>query len=159
MNFVHRSYRVTFVYITVLACDDGWVQGNSDSCYKFVKTKATWADAQKACRGLGGDLVALESVHEIYWMRGYRSSHADLRATAWTSGLLDKDGVWKWQYGEETNPIESFNWAIGQPDKFGAGGSKASCLSLFGEMSMPEANYHFDDDGCSVKNGYICEKF
>lgn len=141
------------------ACEDGWVEGASNSCYKFVMDKrASWSDAQAACEVEGGELAQLETLHEIYWMRGYRSWHDTLRRTAWIGGLLD-DGVWKWQYGKETAPIEHFDWAGKGPDNIGSRGSKAvECISLYGKMGGSDSAYRFDDDGCNIQHGYICEK-
>ena len=52
--------------ITALACENGWVEGNDASCYKFeMKALASWYDAQKACRAQGAELAALETIHEI----------------------------------------------------------------------------------------------
>ena len=147
----------------MLACEDGWVEGSFDSCYKFeTKSLVSWYDARKACQALGGELAALEDTHEIYWMRGYRSGHAALRGKAWTAGFQGKDGVWNWQYTGEAAPIKDFNWAREQPDGDGEQGRYAKgggCLILFGERSNPFTSYHFDDDNCITKHGYICEKY
>ena len=149
--------------IIVLACENGWVEGSDASCYKFEMTAlASWYDAQKACGAQEAELAALETIHEIYWMRGYRSIHAALRSAVWTAGFQDKNGAWQWAYNGEASPIIAFNWANGQPDGEGANGKYAkgsACLSLFGQVKHPDANYHFDDDNCVVKRGYICEKY
>ena len=57
--------------IIVMARENGWVEGNDASCYKFeMKALASWYDAQKACRAQGAELAALETILDIYWMRG-----------------------------------------------------------------------------------------
>lgn len=71
-----------------VSCPNGWVPGPVDNCYKFVMNpKATWHTAQGLCRDMGGEMAVLDSLTEIYWLRGYRSYHSAVREESWVGGF------------------------------------------------------------------------
>lgn len=103
---------------------------------------------------MGGDLATLDTMHEIIWMRGYRSYHKALRVDSWIGGHLN-NGTWEWMGKQANTPIIYTDWSVNQPDGSGL------CMSLFTEQSGATGShnvwYKFDDDFCTKKHAYICE--
>ena len=106
--------------------------------------------------GYGGHLATLDTLDEMYWMKGFRGYHSTLHGAAKIGGRR-MNGVWKWvadKPGAQPTKISHFDWSKNQPDKSG------DCLQLFGTRieKFSEAWFKFDDMECDAARYYICEK-
>lgn len=133
--------------------------GPFESCYKFVtSTKATWKQANAFCMDMDSTLATLGSYDEIFWMKGYRSHHPQLRQSDMWIGGYKKAGVWVWKGEVVDAPILIADWASGQPDNHG---DSQGCVRLVGDYSgYPSATwwFRFDDSSCAITRGFICER-
>ena len=96
-------------------------------------------------------LATLDSQNEIYWLRGFRTSHANLNQRLLIGGYKKND-AWFWKGKLTDTPITNFKWIPGQPDELPV---PENCL----ELANLEVNNWNDipcDDG--FKAGFICEK-
>ena len=77
-------------------------------------------------------------------MKGYRSyrRHGD----AWIGGFK-MNGTWYWQTAVGNVPITVHDWLSGPPNR-----ADENCLRLNSYYSR------FDDDQCTDRFGYICER-
>ena len=138
-------------------CGSGWVKSGMDGCYKFVtQDKKTWTEARGMCQDMGGDLVSLETMDEIYWIRGYRSYHSALRPEWLWLGGYRVDNKWMWKGKLADTPIGITDWAGTEPQDIPA----ENCLAMFGDEKEWPATHWFRwlNIACDYKYGYICEK-
>ena len=138
-------------------CTGDWVQGPIGNCYKFVNDpKVTWSLAQSLCAEMGGALVRLESWIEIYSIRGYRTKNSKLQNNNyWIGGYKTAAGKWVWKGQRENNPINTSDWAPGEPNNFGG---VEGCVHLIGQHSNTNLRYKWNDISCNHKLPFICEK-
>ena len=97
--------------------------------------KKTWDQAQGMCQDMGGYLATLDSWDEIYWLKGYRSSHPSLRPERMHIGGRKIDGVWYWVHKLAKTPITGFDWAEGEPREDTNSGV---CINLAGDTGYWE---------------------
>ena len=105
---------------------------------------------------MGGHLATLNTLDEMYWMKGFRGYHSTLHGEAWIGGRR-MNGVRKWVADKpraQPRKISHFDWSKNQPDKSG------DCLQLFGtrKEKFSEAWFKFEDMECNEERYYICEK-
>ena len=145
-----------------LDCDKGWVaRPGSTTCYKFIiNQKSSWNDALKFCQGLGAHLATLELEAEVIWAKGYRGHYPILRKenNNMFIGGFKKDGVWFWREKSSDSPIlirRLGSWTAWWYCR------RDQCLVMFSHTSHSNAQrewFRFNDDHCSSKMAFICEK-
>ncbi|KAM4749443.1 C-type lectin domain family 10 member A-like [Rhinophrynus dorsalis] len=126
-------------------CPQSWSQF-SLSCYYVSKISNSWDESKKVCEGLNSHLVVINSEDEQDYVTGIAK-----RQYTWI-GLSDENGPWKWVDGTLYDSNVKF-WIPGQPDDYtghGLGGGE-DCAHLHG-------NGQWNDDHCSRKYRYMCEK-
>ena len=110
------------------------------------------------CRDMGGYLATLDSWDEIYWIKGYRSSHPILRSEYIYIGGRKIEGLWYWVHQLASTPITSFEWAEGEPAQTHLPGLCQTLASDTGYWaSRPQSWFEFDDASCLAAAAYICE--
>ena len=79
--------------------------------YLLVRIETTWHNAEKACRGLGGHLVCIESAAEDRFLAQYA------RGIIFFAGATDEghEGTWTWVNGKNM-VYNNWNVAAGAPD-------------------------------------------
>ncbi|XP_071940891.1 uncharacterized protein [Antedon mediterranea] len=127
-------------------CPDGWVVGPSFTCYRFSDVSRTWSDARKDCMSVeDGDLVIIEDESEHAYIQNMTNMKND-----WWIGFYDQatEDSWRWVDCSSPNIWQRSQWARGQPDD---SNGQSDC----GQMN--DAG-QWEDETCSNKNYYICEK-
>ena len=104
---------------------------------------------------MGGTLATLHNWNEIYWLRGYRASHSNLKNwSAWIGGYK-KDGKWYWKGKIVDTPLTAADW-VPQHEPNNSGGHE-DCLQLYGLSSTREHDFRWNDLSCSNQLPFICE--
>ncbi|XP_062300968.1 ladderlectin-like [Scomber scombrus] len=128
-------------------CPCGWTRIRG-RCFRYIPYCKRWADAEKYCRCLGGNLASIHNRCE------YRAIQRLIRCTthswhtvAWIGG---HDAVqartWRWSDGTR---FSYRHWCRGEPNNGACRGQH--CLQI---------NYSgcrcWDDDNCMKKKPFVC---
>ncbi|VDO31736.1 unnamed protein product [Onchocerca flexuosa] len=124
------------------------------SCYKVVKSRKTWYEANQICEAYGGSLVAIENEFQQLFVSDYllSSLKADILAhniTVWTAGHVVLNGseqVYVWTRNNYANEIDF--WQNGQSQMTG------DCIEIDSQSMFREwilAN-------CSDSNYFFCRR-
>ena len=100
-------------------------------------------------------LANLETEEEIVWMHGYRSYHNEYQKYLWIGGHKENN-KWYWVSGSDKVPMSIADWGNHQPDN---ARGKQDCVMLFGRKSSNKDHFRFDDNTCTSKFNFVCEKF
>lgn len=115
--------------------------------YLFCPQSATWAEAQAACRGRGGDLVTIDDGDEQAYVAAL-STRLGLSAPWVGANDLGFEGTFTWSDG---SPWQGIPWAEGEPNnELDASGTGEDCVHL----SQPLV---FNDLECEAYQSFICE--
>ncbi|XP_072000805.1 asialoglycoprotein receptor 1-like isoform X2 [Engystomops pustulosus] len=128
-----------------ITCPDGW-RKNQLSCYFYSSDGKPWEDAKKICETKSAHLVVINSEEEQNFIFGITTGKY-----TWI-GLTDVSGEWKWVDGTRYESTPQY-WLPGQPDEYfghGLGGGE-DCAHL-------HSNGRWNDDHCSRRYWYLCEK-
>ncbi|XP_047445392.1 macrophage mannose receptor 1-like [Mugil cephalus] len=123
-------------------CPSPWIPYNGH-CFHLNRTEKTWSDAQKGCRGVGGDLVSIRNVEDqsfVISQLGYGSTDE-----LWI-GLNDKktERLFEWS---DHSIVSYTSWEYGKPTVLG---DIKDCVLIRGE------NGNWADRVCEEKHGFIC---
>ncbi|KAM3719272.1 Latrophilin-like protein [Dirofilaria immitis] len=126
----------------------------SGNCYKVVKDKKTWYEANKACETYGGSLVAIENEFQQFFISDYllSSLKADIlvqNVAVWTAGHMILNGsqqVYVWTRNKYANEIDF--WQNGQPQM------TDDCI----EIDSRSMFHEWILVNCSDKNYFICSR-
>ncbi|KAM9335387.1 galactose-specific lectin nattectin-like [Symphorus nematophorus] len=121
-------------------CPCGWSLSGG-RCFRYFSVAKTWAEAQRHCQKMGGNLASVHNRNEENWLKRLAGSKA-----AWL-GLSDaqQEHYWFWINGGR---LTYKNWCGGQPDN---AGRQQHCLQF-----NWSGGRCWDDDNCLVRKGYIC---
>ncbi|XP_068997833.1 galactose-specific lectin nattectin-like [Embiotoca jacksoni] len=125
-------------------CPPGWTWFGR-RCYLFQNPEKDWADAERFCNSLNGNLASIHSREEYVFIRGLIFKAVKIHKQSWVGGHDEvKEGVWLWSDGSVFN----FNsWGRGQPDNYKG---REDCLEInFGGKD-------FNDGTCSTKKSFVC---
>ncbi|XP_062283175.1 galactose-specific lectin nattectin-like [Scomber scombrus] len=128
-------------------CPPGWTHFENH-CYLFNHALKYWADAERACTSLGGNLASLPNSKVYGFIRAiiHRSTGKHLRT--WVGGYdAVKEGVWLWSDGSK---FDFKGWHRGEPNN--ARGHE-NCM----EINVSGRNY-VNDGQCHRKNYFVCGK-
>ncbi|CAJ1084350.1 C-type mannose receptor 2-like [Xyrichtys novacula] len=105
-------------------CPAGWAQFGS-ACYIYYHSAMAWADAEKFCTSIGGNLASVHSKDEYLYLRNAVLRTTGQHSTAWLGGYdAAKEGVWLWSDGSK---FDFKFWAKGEPNN--AGGHE-NCMEM-----------------------------
>ncbi|XP_062596066.1 perlucin-like protein [Saccostrea cucullata] len=152
---MHCNSFLVFIFICCLKdvwtqdCPQHWAK-HGFSCYLFIKdVPGDFMKAKSICQQHGSKLVEIETADENNFLRSHIvGTHPQ---NGYWIGLSDiaKEGEWVWP---STGSVASFyDWArspVHQPDNL----SNQDCAMFFTGF-----NFHWDDNTCTVKAGFICE--
>jgi len=143
-----RLLHVTLLLCAVMAlasakcpkrCPAGWKEYNG-RCYKYVATKMTWADAEKHCLSLCGNMVSIRDAGEDKFVHTMKSG------LKWI-GAHDRVQKGLWLFSDGTKMVYT-GWYPGEPNNLGG---KQDCMQMF-------PNGKWDDVGCDYKRASVCVK-
>ncbi|XP_022224247.2 C-type lectin 37Da [Drosophila obscura] len=121
--------------------------------YYYIETKleSNWFDAYEACRRMGAELIAFETIEEWDLVNKYLIKN-NIYAIYWTSGNdLANEGKHVWHSTGE--PLTLKIWYPGEPNHQNGEGQ---CDEL--GYRGTSTNYNvLNDRRCSFKSRYICE--
>ncbi|XP_015231949.1 PREDICTED: ladderlectin-like [Cyprinodon variegatus] len=97
-------------------CNNFWYDFEN-SCYKYVATLMTWADAEKHCVSQGANLVSIHSMEEENFVKDLIKNFDPAEGFNWI-GLSDaqQDGTYFWSDG---SPFDFSFWYPGEPNNAG----------------------------------------
>ncbi|XP_070759857.1 ladderlectin-like [Enoplosus armatus] len=127
------------------SCSEGWSEHNG-RCFQFVPREMSWADAEKNCLTLKGNLASVHSVEEYQFIQAMITAQTQASPSTWVGGSdCQQNNVWFWSDGK----VFSFTfWCSGEPeDRFG----NQSCL----QMNHGGENC-WDDTVCSNTLPSVC---
>nr|XP_054752325.1 uncharacterized protein LOC129257911 [Lytechinus pictus] len=133
-------------------CPEGYeYDPANETCYKFVKTPASWLDARYDCNDVAdGDLVVIgDSDENDYVLEKIRSMQESNETENWWIGFYDLaiNGEWVWVDCEESTFYGDSNWQTGAPNNT----DDHHCAYI----STEDGEYN--DDMCSNNRSYVCE--
>uniref|UniRef100_A0A3Q1JRR4 C-type lectin domain-containing protein n=1 Tax=Anabas testudineus TaxID=64144 RepID=A0A3Q1JRR4_ANATE len=125
-------------------CPSGWTEFDG-RCYQFYGVEKDWADAERFCTSIGGNLASLQSADVQNFLREMVFRDTNVYKNTWVGGS-DAEGVWLWNDG--SNFV--FNrWGKGEPNNLG----DEDCM----EMNFSGQDY-INDAKCELKRSFVCAK-
>ncbi|XP_067086274.1 galactose-specific lectin nattectin-like [Osmerus mordax] len=94
-------------------CPPGW-RRYGDRCYLFVQIASPWAEAERHCVTLGGNMASVHSLAQYHFLQQLIRDHAHSNQRTWL-GANDaiQEGIWLWSDGSRFNYRL---WSSGNPD-------------------------------------------
>ncbi|KAG9356086.1 hypothetical protein JZ751_000930 [Albula glossodonta] len=127
-------------------CPSGWYSNNG-RCFKYVATKTNWADAERTCQNMGGNLPSVHSEAEHNFLKTLFKGISGGEDAFWL-GLSDchQEGWWFWSDGSK---VDYLKWNTGEPNNLG----DEDCLhTSFGSQKG------WNDIPCKNSYAFICSK-
>ncbi|XP_063040772.1 ladderlectin-like [Engraulis encrasicolus] len=101
--------------LPTLPCPDGWEQ-YGERCYKFISTARSWAEAERFCVLLGGNLASVHSIAEYHYIQGLIVTATHGAPLTWLGGTdAQQESIWLWSDGSR---LTFLHWHPGQPDNY-----------------------------------------
>jgi hypothetical protein len=122
-------------------CETGAFEGHA---YLFCTQLSSWQEASETCASAGYHLATIDTAAENAWILDYRVGGSGKH---WFFGYTDaaQEGSWVWADG---SPAGYVHWDNGEPN----GATYEDCATMPGG-----SNGFWADDGCAVKDPFICE--
>ncbi|XP_020511230.2 galactose-specific lectin nattectin-like [Labrus bergylta] len=128
-------------------CPSGWTQFDG-SCYMFHFRDMDWADAERYCTTVGGNLASVHNKEEYTFLKTTLQAVAGKQLAVWLGGYdAVKEGVWLWSDGTF---FDFKLWFKGEPNNYTG---HENCM----EMNFRGREY-VNDSNCNVKRSFFCEK-
>ncbi|KAI3357009.1 hypothetical protein L3Q82_003640 [Scortum barcoo] len=128
------------------SCPSGWTRFGQ-RCFMFQANEMEWADAERFCTSLCGNLASIRSAVDYGFMRQLIYQATNSHKTTWVGGNdAVKEGVWMWSDG--TNFVFS-DWGKGEPNNLGG----ENCM----EINLGGQDY-VNDSKCNNKRSFLCAK-
>ncbi|XP_059205172.1 galactose-specific lectin nattectin-like [Centropristis striata] len=126
-------------------CSTSWNSFNG-SCYKFVATRMTWADAELHCVSQRANLVSIHSLEENNFVESLIKNFERFPGHTWI-GFSDihKEGSWMWSDG---SVVDFLLWDERRPDN-------AAGIEHCGHKNF-KRGLKWNDGPCSNIFTFIC---
>ncbi|XP_063405621.1 C-type mannose receptor 2-like [Mytilus trossulus] len=129
-------------------CPLGWVipeNMTSSSCYLFSTDSKNWESAQIECHNNGADLVAINSMEEMLYIK----EQAKDRNSHFWLGANDRlnEGIFVW--GDHNETLSVADWLVFLPN----GGTNENCIYI-----SKTFRFNWFDITCSNSNPFICKQ-
>jgi len=132
-------------------CGENWTEDSvTGICYRVVKDRLNWIDAQKRCNLMGGDLAAIKSNQTQSFISNYLKGRNDLE---WNEdvgiwfGLSDRNQENSFEWTDGT-PVSYTNWLPEEPN---SSGNNEDCGSM-----RQNHEYGWNDVPCELKLMSVC---
>ncbi|XP_041654457.1 galactose-specific lectin nattectin-like [Cheilinus undulatus] len=126
-------------------CPPGWAQFEH-LCYMFNHNKMDWADAERFCTTVGGNLASIHSKAEFDHIENMLLKMTGKHMNIWLGGYdAVKEGVWLWSDGSH---FDFKFWSKGQPSNYRG---MEHCM----EMNFLE-RVNTNDNTCNGKKSFFC---
>uniref|UniRef100_A0A8C1QTQ2 C-type lectin domain-containing protein n=1 Tax=Cyprinus carpio TaxID=7962 RepID=A0A8C1QTQ2_CYPCA len=134
-----------FFFSTGRKCPTGW-EKLGPQCFKFFSDLKPWADAEKHCLDLGGNLASIHDQRTNSFLKSFLKKCANAVPRTWIGGHdATKNGVWFWSDGSQ---FDYCDWLTGEPNNLGG---HENCVELaFG------AEQRWNDASCDTPLSFIC---
>ncbi|XP_031417445.2 ladderlectin-like [Clupea harengus] len=87
-------------------------------CFKFVSTARAWAESERHCVAMGGNLASVHSIDEYSFIQDLIREHTDGTPRTWIGGYdAVQEGLWFWSDGSR---FDYTNWYPGEPNNSGS---------------------------------------
>uniref|UniRef100_A0A8C9ZD13 Ladderlectin-like n=1 Tax=Sander lucioperca TaxID=283035 RepID=A0A8C9ZD13_SANLU len=128
-------------------CYWGWSRFNG-RCFRYVPRPMTWAQAEKNCESLGGNLASVRNIMEYHNLQRLIMTNSHAYKETWIGGTdAQEERQWFWSDG---TPFHYSNWCRGEPNNHGG---RQNCLQMnFG------AHKCWDDLQCYSQRPSVCAK-
>ncbi|XP_071369676.1 C-type lectin domain family 4 member E-like [Centroberyx affinis] len=143
-------------------CQHGW-ESHGRMCYHFYNKTLTWDESRKNCKGLGGDLVKIDSEDEQRFLEGTLRGKMEANEDKFWIGLTDSKTESDWLWVDDSRLGMSF-WSGTdykmEPDNWTNNGENPEgedCVRM-GEKGGAENLKCWFDKSCKVPHKSICEK-
>ncbi|XP_045072266.1 ladderlectin [Coregonus clupeaformis] len=133
-------------------CRSGWTYYGSH-CFMFIKTARTWAEAERHCISLGGNLASVHRSEEAQSLQGVVFSGTGEFTPTWIGGFEDpkrillKDRLWFWSDGSK---FDYQDWIQGEPNNNG-GREPCIVMNFGGEQG-------WNDLACGNRLPSVCSR-
>uniref|UniRef100_A0A3Q2DZY2 C-type lectin domain-containing protein n=1 Tax=Cyprinodon variegatus TaxID=28743 RepID=A0A3Q2DZY2_CYPVA len=140
-----------FIDERLLKCEAGWEQ-HGGKCYYFSTNKSSWEESRRLCKGLGGDLVKIDSREEQMFIREKLVHMMKNDEDKFWIGLTDseEEGRWLWVDGSPLNTRFVLNKKI-------ISFKQADCVRM-GQIGGSDVLKSWFDTSCDAHQKIICEK-
>ncbi|XP_076080332.1 perlucin-like protein [Mytilus galloprovincialis] len=130
-------------------CNTGWKKFNG-CCYMFRYDRLSWQQAKTECENNNAHLVKIESSTENRWISNEITVSAKATHVQIWTGLNDliREGHFTWV--NDHSSVGYSNWASGEPSNYRG---VEHCVTMHTNGLST-----WNDQTCSYKTGYICEK-
>ncbi|XP_017289099.1 ladderlectin-like [Kryptolebias marmoratus] len=126
-------------------CPQGWSLANG-RCFKYVSGHLPWAQAERNCLSMRGNLASVHSPVEYQAVQKIMFWATHRVERAWIGGSnAAQNNVWLWSDGR---PMTYTNWCRGEPNNHGR---IEHCL----EMNHP-GNNCWNDLSCALLRPSVC---
>ncbi|XP_038586855.1 type-2 ice-structuring protein-like [Micropterus salmoides] len=127
------------------ACSGRWSEF-SGRCFHYVPKAMTWAQAEKNCESMGGNLASVHNLLEYHEIQRLIMSASYDYTVTWIGGSdAQEEGVWLWSDGTPFN-YRSYG-------RFNNFQGKQHCLQInYGD------DKRWDDTWCNVRLPSVCAK-
>uniref|UniRef100_A0A671Q183 C-type lectin domain-containing protein n=1 Tax=Sinocyclocheilus anshuiensis TaxID=1608454 RepID=A0A671Q183_9TELE len=103
--------------------------------FKYTEKYMNWHDAQTHCRSHEIDLATVTNDTENAFLANVLDSEND--RNAWI-GLSKRQGLWQWQWSDNSSVSSSVQWESGQPDNVNG---TEDCVSADTDGLMADDTY------------------
>ncbi|KAL2078272.1 hypothetical protein ACEWY4_025957 [Coilia grayii] len=101
------------------SCPAGWSQ-YKNRCFMFVSTERTWAESERYCISMGGNLASVHSREEYNFIDSLFSTHR-----VWIGGCdAVQEGHWLWSDGTK------FDYTLWNPGEPNNSGGNEHCIEM-----------------------------
>ncbi|XP_051251446.1 galactose-specific lectin nattectin-like isoform X18 [Dicentrarchus labrax] len=98
---------------SVRSCPSGWTAFNS-RCFLYVPRVLNWAQAERNCQSMGGNLASVHSFQEYHEIQRMIVRVSHYSNQAWIGGSdAQQEGYWLWSDGTR---FSYSHWCRGEPN-------------------------------------------
>ncbi|KAK2817702.1 hypothetical protein Q7C36_021635 [Tachysurus vachellii] len=127
-------------------CPDGWT-GFGRKCYKYVSDVKSWAEAERYCQGLGGNLASVHSNQTQSLLKKMGKMSGSYKRTWIGAQDATQDSWWLWSDG---SVFDFSAWHSGEPNH---AGQQEHCVEMnYGDEVL------WNDAKCNTKLFFVCQK-
>ncbi|XP_054628985.1 galactose-specific lectin nattectin-like [Dunckerocampus dactyliophorus] len=128
-------------------CPQTWRE-HGNRCFRFVKDRKKWTDAEAYCVARGGHLASVHNQTMYNFLKELANG-----CLIWVGGYKEND-EWKWTDGSkfevkkyEEKSEKDAGWANSQPNNCSG---RQDCVEMW-------SCYGLNDESCHLKQPFICQ--